>query len=459
MTIPDIVIVALIGTILFLVKKHIDLYGSYNLLDKYNQKILSEISKTKTEAREKTSEMASKTTQKNVRQSTLFLKIKKIVSSLDPQDICSTVFDLLEKELDSKKACILIADSKSKFFTVLASRGFSVEEESAVSITSHEQSLIGLAIRSNIVIDIRSIEKEQTFRALVGKGQVKTVMASPIHYSKTGGIMGVLNICDREANDYSNDDKNLFNMVSSILEVALNNSLLYENQLEESEKRALETEKVKEIFGKYVSSQIMDEILNSKDALELGGVNRKITIMAADIRGFTKMSEVLKPQEIVAMLNDYFSVMTEIVNMNYGTVDKFIGDAIMVLFGAPVKTDKDAFNALRTALEMQDAIKIFEEKWRDIRGEKWEFSIGIGINTGEVVVGNLGSSSRMEYTAIGDNVNVAFRVESIAPGGSILITESFYAEVRNNVVVEKLQPVNVKGREQPVQIYKVKGLK
>jgi class 3 adenylate cyclase len=203
----------------------------------------------------------------------------------------------------------------------------------------------------------------------------------------------------------------------------------------------------------------MDEILNSPESLELGGINRKLTIMASDIRGFTKLSEVLTPQEMVAMLNDYFSVMTEIVNMNHGTVDKFIGDAIMVLFGAPLATENDVFNSVRTALEMQDAIKIFEEKWREVRGDNWSFNIGIGINTGDVVVGNIGSASRMEYTAIGDNVNVAFRLESIAPGGTVLITESVYNEIGDKIVVEKMQAVTVKGREQPVQVYKLLGLK
>ncbi len=459
MRVPDVIILLLIGLILFLVKKIFELSKKHDEIFQQNQKFASEVYKIKNEVREKTTEMTAKTTQKTVKQSTLFLKIKKIVSSLDPQDICSTLFELLEKELGATKSCILLAETKTKIFRVLASKGMSGDEERKVAVTSHEQSLIGLAIRSNMLIDINSIEKEQTFSALIGRGQLKTFMAAPVHYSKTGEIMGILNICEMDSINYTSDDKNLFNMVASILEVALNNSLLYENQLEESEKRALETEKIKEIFGKYVSSQILDEILNSPESLELGGSNRRITVLASDIRGFTKLSEMLKPQEMVAMLNDYFSVMTEIVNMNHGTVDKFIGDAMMVLFGAPVATENDVFNSVRTALEMQDAIKVFEDKWRDIRGENWTFNIGIGISNGEVVVGNIGSTTRMEYTAIGDNVNVAFRLESIAPGGTVLITESVFSEIKDRVNVEKMQPVTVKGREQPVQVYKLLGLK
>ena len=457
--IPEGIILVLILGIFFVIKKFVEKQNELEHFRLLNQKYLADVNRVKSDAREHTTQIITKTTEKNVKQSMLFLKIKKIVSSLDPHDICSSVFDLLHKELGVKKACILLLDSKTQNFSILSSLGFNAGEDHDIFINKHEQSLVGLAIRSNITVDINSVEKEQTFSRLIGKGMVKTIMASPVHHSKSSEIMAVLNICDMENINYSNEEKNLFNMVTSLLEVALNNSLVYENQIEVSEQMSKETEKVKDIFGRYVSAQIMSEILNDPDALELGGVNKKVTILASDIRSFTKMSEKLPPQEMVSMLNDYFSVMTEIVNMNHGCVDKFIGDALMVLFGAPIAKTEDCFNSIRCAIEMQDAIKIFEEKWRETKGPDWQFKIGIGINVGDVVIGNIGSSSRMEYTAIGDNVNVAFRLESIAPGGTTLITESLYSEVSDRVIVEKLEPTTVKGRSQPVHVYKVIGLK
>lgn len=456
----DIIIVVLILTVLYLAKKLTDFARQVDDQKKKTEKYGSEIYKIRHEAREQTTEIVSKSTEKNVRQSTLFLKIRKIVSSLEPRDICQSVFDLLAKELGVTKACILLLDEKSRNYTVLSSIGISAEKEKKIVIGPHEESLVGLVIRSNVPIDVNSVQREQSFQGLVGKGQIPTVMAAPVHHSKNNDIMAILNVCEMEkGRDYTNDDKNMFNMVASLLEVAFNNSIIYETQLEVSERKELESRQMREVFGRYVSSQIIEEILKDPDSLDLGGVNKKITILAVDIRSFTKMSENFTPQEMVSMLNDYFSVMTEIVNMNHGCLDKFIGDAMMVLFGAPIAKADDCFNAVRCALEMQDAIKVFEEKWREIKGEKWRFQIGIGINYGDVVVGNIGSSTRMEYTAIGDNVNVAFRLESIAAGGVIHITDSLYNEVADRVVVEKLDPVTVKGRTQPVQIYKVLGLK
>jgi len=455
----EVIIVVLFFAVFYLAKKLIDFSRLLDAQKKETAKYGSEIYKIRHEHREQTTEIVSKSTEKNVRQSTLFLKIRKIVSSLEPRDICNSVFDLLAKELGATKACILLLDEKTRSYLVLASVGMTAEQERKSVVNPHEQSLLGLLIRSNILIDINSIQREQSFQGLAGKGQIPTVMAAPIHHSKNNDIMAILNICEMEkGREYNNDDKNMFNMVASLLEVAFNNSILYETQLEVSERKEMESRQMRDVFGRYVSSQIIEEILKDPDSLELGGTNKKITILAVDIRNFTKMSENFTPQEMVTMLNDYFSVMTEIVNMNHGCLDKFIGDAMMILFGAPISTSGDCFNAIRCALEMQDAIKVFEEKWREIKGEKWRFQIGIGINYGDVVVGNIGSSSRMEYTAIGDNVNVAFRLESIAPGGVIHITESLYNEVSDRVVVEKLDPVTVKGRTQMVQIYKVLGL-
>lgn len=455
-----IFLVLLIFVTLFLFKKNSEQGVYISDLLKEKQKMYSDISKIKHDAQEQTTEIITKTTQKNIKQSTLFLKIKKIVSSFDPDEICNNVFDILVKELGVTKACILLLNERKHVYTVLSSIGFMADEQSRIVISPHENSLIGMAIRSNLLVDIKTIERDQSFQALVHKGTLKTLMAAPLHHSKSSEIMAVLNICEMQnASNYSTDDKHLFNMVASLLEVAFNNSLIYETQIEESQKNAEEREKLKDVFGRYVSSQIIDEILKNADSIELGGVSKQVTILASDIRSFSTMSEVFTAQEMVAMLNDYFSVMTEIVNINHGCVDKFIGDAMMVLFGAPLKTPDDNFNAIRCALEMQDAIKIFENKWREIKGNDLNFKIGIGINTGEVIIGNIGSSSRMEYTAIGDNVNVAFRLEEIAPGGTIFITESFYNEIKDKVNVKKLDPVTVKGRTKSVQVYEVLSLK
>ena len=217
--------------------------------------------------------------------------------------------------------------------------------------------------------------------------------------------------------------------------------------------------KLRNIFQKYVSNQIVNSILKDLDntSLALGGKRSKLTISFTDIRGFTPMSEKLTPEEVVNMLNEYFTSMTEIIFHHDGTIDKFMGDCIMSFWGAPLPHKDDALRAVKTALEMREALQKLTKKW-EIEG-KLPIAMGTGINTGEVVVGNIGSPERMEYTVIGDNVNLAQRLESNAAKGQILISEATYKEIKNNVVANALPPIKVKGKSKPITVYEVMGMK
>jgi len=221
---------------------------------------------------------------------------------------------------------------------------------------------------------------------------------------------------------------------------------------EEREKREIRT-----TFGRYVSPEVVNEILSDPTKLLLGGEKKTLTILFSDIRGFTTISEGLQPEEVVSLLNEYFTDMSEVVLKYEGTLDKFIGDAIMAFFGAPVVHSDDPRRAVRVAWEMQQ--KIEEINRRHTGGIHGQLKMGVGINTGEVVVGNIGSHRRMDYTAIGDDVNLAQRLEDMAEGGKILISESTYNLVKDIVEVNKLEPVKVKGRTQAVQVYEVIGVK
>ncbi|MBU2567739.1 MAG: adenylate/guanylate cyclase domain-containing protein, partial [Elusimicrobia bacterium] len=173
----------------------------------------------------------------------------------------------------------------------------------------------------------------------------------------------------------------------------------------------------------------------------------------SDIRGFTTMSEKLKPEEIVGLLNEYLSSMTEVVFNYYGTLDKFIGDAIMAFWGAPVPQENHAQLAVECALEMTLKLKALQEKWAS-QG-KTIINIGIGINTGDMIVGNMGSNQRMDYTVIGDNVNLASRLETLTRqyNTNIIISESTRQSVKDKIETKLLGDVKVKGKEKPVTIY------
>ena len=217
-----------------------------------------------------------------------------------------------------------------------------------------------------------------------------------------------------------------------------------------------ERERLKDTFGRFINKDIAEKA--AKGELSLGGETKEVTIFFSDIRSFTAISEKLEPFEVVEFLNDYMTRMVECVNITNGVVDKFIGDAVMAVWGAPVSSgtpEQDALNCVRAALMMRAALLDFN---KDRGGDKKPIiKIGCGINTGPVIAGQIGSNKRMEYTVIGDAVNFASRTESLNKplGTDILITENTYNLIKDHVLVEQMPSVTVKGKEKPVSMYAV----
>jgi adenylate cyclase len=217
-----------------------------------------------------------------------------------------------------------------------------------------------------------------------------------------------------------------------------------------------ERDKLKTTMGKYMTASVMDHLLGGKVAL--GGETLTVTILFSDIRSFTTISEKMQAQDLVGLLNEYFSEMVGIVMDNDGVVDKYIGDAIMAVFGAPVPKPNDAVHAVTAAVRMRQALAKLNVSLK-ARGLQ-TLRTGIGIHTGEVVAGNIGSERRMEYTVIGDAVNLASRLESNTKelGVNVLISEDTYALVKHVVTARPVREITVKGRAKPVMTYEVTGL-
>lgn len=221
--------------------------------------------------------------------------------------------------------------------------------------------------------------------------------------------------------------------------------------LEEGEKRW-----IKRAFQRYLSPAVLNQVLSDPKALDLGGKREELTVLFSDIRQFTAYSERHSPEEVVRMLNEYFDAMTQIVFNYGGTLDKYIGDGLMAIFGAPVPLNDDhAISAVRAAKTMQSKVRELSDRWA--REGREPIAIGVGINTGPMVVGNMGSSRLVSYTVVGDEVNLAARLEGLTRqyDCDIVVSGSTYERIRNILGGRYLGEVKVKGRQTQVHIYAV----
>lgn len=214
-------------------------------------------------------------------------------------------------------------------------------------------------------------------------------------------------------------------------------------------------EKIKQAMGKYLSQDIMKNVVNNIDDLKLGGKRAIVTVLFSDIRGFTSMSEKMSAEDVTKILNEYFTEMEPIITKYNGVINKFIGDAVMAIFGEPIQDLNHPVNAVRCAYEMLQKVAYLREKW--LMEGKPKIEIGIGICTGEVFIGNIGSEARMEYTVIGDTVNLASRIESFNKvyKTNLLVSSSTYSYISDVADVIKINEVKIRGKAQKMNIYEV----
>ena len=213
---------------------------------------------------------------------------------------------------------------------------------------------------------------------------------------------------------------------------------------------------IRNTFGRYLSNEIVATLLESPEGLKLGGERRKITILTSDLRGFTAISERLQPEEVVKILNFYLGYMADVITKYNGTIDEFMGDGILVLFGAPIPREDDGKRAIACAVEMQLAMKPVNEQMK-----KWglpPLEMGLGINTGEVVVGNIGSEKRSKYGVVGSQVNLTYRIESYTIGGQIIVSETALAEANTKIKIVGQREVSPKGVKKAITIYEIGGI-
>ena len=280
--------------------------------------------------------------------------------------------------------------------------------------------------------------------SIVSQGVRSTICAPLITESNVHGVVYADRLDPFAA--FTPDDLELISAVAAQTAMAV--------ETIKAHKRLAREEVARANYSRFMPEYVVKQLLEKPDSFRLGGINQKITVLFADIRGFTSFSEKENPERVVGLLNRYFTAMSEIIFAYGGTLDKYIGDGLMALFGAPNASPEDSKNALKTAVAMQKKLKTLNE---ELAAEGYNrVEIGIGLHTGIATIGYIGSEQRSEYTAIGDTVNLASRLEHNARGGQILISEATAAECEGLATMIPHEPLTVKNRLQPVTLFEVK---
>ena len=265
----------------------------------------------------------------------------------------------------------------------------------------------------------------------------------------------MVTVLQLEANDYVTKPLDF-----PVVLARIQTQLSLKRALEETRHLAAQLERrnwfIREIFGRYVTEEVVTTLLASPAGLQLGGERRQVTILMADLRGFTMLSGALAPEAVIALLNRYLGTMVEVITQYEGTINEFIGDMILVIFGAPICYADHAPRAVACAVAMQQAMAAVNAAQQ--RAGLPEVEMGIGINTGEVVVGNIGSHKRAKYGVVGEPVNLTSRIESYTIGGQILISEATRQALGPLLTITAPLEVDAKGLDHPVSVYDVRGI-
>ncbi len=291
--------------------------------------------------------------------------------------------------------------------------------------------------------DAASDEQFAGVDSIVSQGVRSTICAPLVAETRVHGALYADRLDPFAA--FKPDDLELISAVAAQTAIAVENARAHERLAREEVARAN--------YSRFLPEYVVKQMLENPESFKLGGVSQTITILFADIRGFTRISEHAPPEKIVSLLNRYFSAMTDIIFAHGGTLDKYLGDGLMALFGAPTTTPEDASNALNAAVAMQRRVFGINQELRE-EGLP-EIGVGMGLHTGEVIVGYIGSERRSEYTAIGDTVNTSSRLESNARGGEILLSDATAKAAHSRYKLQPRDPITVKNREQPVVLWEV----
>jgi adenylate cyclase len=369
---------------------------------------------------------------------------QKLSFDTDLDEILKRIVEETFQLIKADRAVILLIDPDTEQLTprYVKQKREGEEIQLSSSILEEVKNNKRAVLSSDAMLD----ERFKAAKSIIMQG-IRSTMCVPLLYAdRLVGAMHMDSLLTTGA--FTEKDLTLFQGIAQQAATAIENQRLAKKIEREAGTRAQ--------FQRLLSPNLVDQIVNGALQLDQAGTVRDVTMLFADIRGFTAMSERHAPEEMVKTLNDYFEVMVDVLFANGGTLDKYVGDEIIGLFGAPVALPDAAERAVRCGLAMQEALQEFNRVRESAGAEPIE--IGIAINTGPVIAGAIGSSRTLQYTVIGDAVNVASRLCNVAKAGEVLISETTMELTRDRVHAEARESVQVKGKSKPLSIYRVLGI-
>jgi len=380
----------------------------------------------------------------------MFYEMSKMLStSFDLREIFSKATDLIFQATPAERVVALLLDEDAEDYALspVAIRVRDQKTSSLVGKLSVSKTITKKVIAEKIAILSQDASADAQFssaESIVSQGVRSTICAPLITETEVHGVIYADRLNPFEV--FSQEDLELITAVAAQTAITV--------ETVKAHKRLAREEIARANYSRFMPEYVVNQILQNPDSFCLGGINQKITVLFADIRGFTLLAENENPERIVELLNRYFTMMSELIFEHGGTLDKYIGDGLMAIFGAPTVSPMDATNAIKCAVAMQKNLVELNEK---LKAEGYrEIGVGIGLHTGIATVGYIGSDKRSEYTAIGDTVNLASRLESLAASGEILITEATAKESLESFRLVERQAIKVKNRLQPVTLFEVK---
>ena len=359
------------------------------------------------------------------------------------EDVVNSVLELVLKVEGVERGYAMLSDDKGGFQpAVIRYRKELGPDTGRLPQMILSQAIIKQVTQGGVPLLVQDVRMDPRLASSksIALGGMQSAMCAPLKSGdKLYGLLYVDNLVKRGM--FSQEDLNIFSVIATQAGLAVDRVRGREEMAKQLQQRnALE---------RFLPPGVAQKIANDAGNIQLGGETQALTVMFADIRGFTSMAEKMTPEETVEILNEFFNAMSDRIFAHEGTLDKFLGDGLMCLFGAPFSKGTDAINAVRTAVEMQQTLQMLNKDF-----EK-PLLMGIGINTGRAVVGYMGATRRMDYTAIGDVVNVASRLCAAAAPNQILVSAATQAEFGSELPTRKLAPVKVKGKTEPIEVFEV----